>query len=53
VAETVVAADLQAERRRTLDALRRLGVHVVEAAPGQLVAPLLTTYLSVKRRGLL
>ncbi|WP_102958127.1 DUF58 domain-containing protein [Mangrovicella endophytica] len=53
VAETVVAADLQAERRHVLDRLRRLGVHVVEAAPGQLVAPLLTTYLAVKARGLL
>ncbi|WP_182085936.1 DUF58 domain-containing protein [Aureimonas sp. ME7] len=52
-AETVVAADLQAERRRTLEALRRLGVLVVEAAPGQLVAPLLDTYLSVKGRGLI
>ncbi len=53
VAEAFAAAGLAAERRRVLDALGRLGVLVVEAAPGQLVAPLIATYLAVKGRGLL
>ena len=53
VAEAVAAADLLTERRRVLDRLARLGVPVVEAVPGQLVAPLVSAYLAVKRRGLL
>ncbi len=48
-----VAADLLRERRVVLRRLERLGVHVVEAAPGTISARLLDRYLDVKRRELI
>ena len=50
---SVVAADLVRERERVLARLRRMGVHCVDAAPGQISSQLLNRYLDVKRRELI
>ena len=51
VAEAVAAAQMLAERRAVFDRLARLGVEVVEAQPGQLVASVLRAYLRIKLSG--
>ena len=51
VARAVSAAQMLAERRAVFERLSRLGVEVVEAAPGQLVASVLRTYLRIKMQG--
>ena len=51
VAEAVSAARMLEERRAVFERLARLGIDVVEAAPGQLVASVLSAYLRVKLEG--
>lgn len=53
VSEVVAAADLERERRRVLDKLSRLGVFVIETAPGALRPELISTYLSIRSRELI
>jgi uncharacterized protein (DUF58 family) len=53
VYRSVVAADLVRERERVLARLRRMGVHCLDAAPGQVSSQLLNRYLDVKRRELI
>ncbi|AJY45608.1 DUF58 domain-containing protein [Martelella endophytica] len=53
VSEIVAAADLERERKRVLDKLSRLGVFVIETAPGGLRPELISTYLSIRSRELI
>ena len=51
VAEAVSAAQMLRERRAVFERMGRLGIEVVEAAPGQLVASVLSAYLRIKLAG--
>ena len=53
VAASVAAAGLERERRLVLERLARLGVFVVDAAPGGITARLVSTYLNIKARELI
>jgi uncharacterized protein (DUF58 family) len=53
VYRAVTAADLARERELVLKRLRRMGIHVVDAAPAQVSAQLLGRYLDIKRRELI
>ena len=53
LASAVVAGWLQYDRRRVLRRLGRMGVDVVQAAPGQVALQVVNRYLRVKRRGLI
>jgi len=53
VSEVAAAADLERERRRVLNSLSRLGVFVIETAPGGLRPELISTYLSIRSRELI
>ena len=53
VSEVAAAADLERERRRVLNRLSRLGVFVIETAPGGLRPELISTYLSIRSRELI
>lgn len=53
VSEVAAAADLERERRRVLNRLSRLGVFVIETAPGGLRPELISTYLSIRARELI
>ncbi|TFI59242.1 DUF58 domain-containing protein [Sphingomonas parva] len=53
VTKAVTAAALLRERRLVVGRLRRLGVHVIEAAHDQAGPALLNAYLGVKQRNLL
>ena len=48
VARAVSAAQMLADRQAVFERLNRLGVEVVEALPGQLVADVLRAYLRIK-----
>lgn len=50
VARTVVRADSLAERRRVLEALNRLGITVLDCAPGTVTARVISAYLDLKLR---
>lgn len=50
VPRAVVAADLHSERRAVMGRLRRRGVHVVEARPGEVSMDLINSYFEIKRR---
>lgn len=53
VARAVVADRLLKQRETVSTRLKRMGVEVVEAAPGDLSGALLDGYIDIKRRGLL
>jgi uncharacterized protein (DUF58 family) len=53
VTKAVTAASLLRQRRLVISRLRRLGVHVVEAAHDQAGPALLNAYIQMKRRNLL
>jgi uncharacterized protein (DUF58 family) len=53
VYEKAVAAEVQAERRRALNLLKKRGVLVVDAEPQELSADLVARYLEVKARSLI
>jgi uncharacterized protein (DUF58 family) len=53
VYEKAVAAEVRAERQRTLNLLRKRGVFVVDAEPQELSADLVARYLEVKSRSLI
>jgi uncharacterized protein (DUF58 family) len=48
----VVASDFAREREGVLKRLRRMGVHVIDALPGEVSAALVNRYLDVHRREL-
>jgi uncharacterized protein (DUF58 family) len=48
----VTAADFQREREVVLRRLARMGVHVLDAAPGEVSADLVSRYLDIHRREL-
>ncbi|WP_118132921.1 DUF58 domain-containing protein [Oceanicella sp. SM1341] len=50
LARGVAAAQMRAERRVVLERLARLGITVLDVAPGQLTARLVSTYLDLKAR---
>lgn len=51
VSRAVVAAALLRERALVMERLRRLGVGVVETAPGRLSGAVIDAYMDLKRRG--
>jgi len=53
VTKAVTAASLLRQRRLVVSRLRRLGVHVIEAAHDQAGPALVNAYLDVKQRNLL
>ena len=53
VARAVSAGQIQKERTRVLDELRRLGVVCLDIAPSQLTPELVSTYLDIKARELI
>jgi uncharacterized protein (DUF58 family) len=53
VTKAVTAASLLRQRRLVIARLRRLGVHVLEAAHDQAGPTLVNAYLDLKRRNLL
>ncbi|MDU8942602.1 DUF58 domain-containing protein [Ovoidimarina sediminis] len=50
VARAVVRADALAERRRVLEALNRLGITVLDCAPGTVTTRVISAYLDLKLR---
>ena len=52
VSRAVIAAALLRERALVVERLRRMGVAVVETAPGRLSGAVIDAYMDVKRRGL-
>ncbi|QDL91051.1 DUF58 domain-containing protein [Paroceanicella profunda] len=50
LARGVAAAQMRAERRVVLERLHRLGIAVLDVAPGQLTARLVSAYLDLKAR---
>ena len=48
--EAVAAFDLRRDRELVLEQLHRLGVRVLDVAPGALTARLVSTYLDLKAR---
>lgn len=53
VAELVAASQALSERHLVLARLARMGVSIVDAAPGQVTAELISTYLDIKARELI
>ncbi len=53
IATLIAANQTVAERRLVLDRLARLGVTVVDAAPGQVTSRLISTYLEIKAKELI
>ncbi|MEF2073543.1 DUF58 domain-containing protein [Consotaella aegiceratis] len=53
VAESVAAAGLSRERRLVLERLMRLGVFVIDTAPGGLTTSLISAYLTIRARELI
>lgn len=50
VAQTVVAAQTAAERRRVMEDLARLGIMVLDCKPGTVTARVISAYLDLKAR---
>lgn len=50
VHRAVVAGDLERDRERVLERIRRAGVHVVDATPREVGAQVVQRYLELKRR---
>ena len=53
VARSVSATDLLLERRNVLDHMPSMGIHVIEADPGNVTPQLVSTYLNIKSRGMI
>ena len=50
VHSAVIAGEMAREREIVLERIRRAGAHVVDAAPNEISAQLIDSYLQLKRR---